>query len=330
MLPTLILLAAAATAAPRPLAMQTYRGADFTVPAKLSDMAATCELGTTILMPEGKPKAEVLFLHGSGPFDRYGTVPGGTAIYRELALVLAQQGIASVLFDKRTLYTACATAIDQRFLPEHFFEDALSVLNAAMASPVLAGLPLYVFGHSQGATFAVEMTARGMFAPRGLILAGGLGRFPIDATVIRQLKQNAAAQTDPGTRKAAMVETKKAEDFFQRLRLGSTRQNEAFLGAYSAFWKSMQEMTEKAVTSAAKVRSSVLVIHGGADAQVTKEDYATLQTAFTAARFVQSRLFDNVTHLLTVGAEPGVSRAVAAEVAGFIIQDLAAPQKTVP
>lgn len=300
-----------------------YRAVDISVPAKLSGLAATCDLGATIIYPEKhQPKAVTLFLHGSDPSDRAGTIPGGTAIYREIAVQLAQVEVASILFDKRTLYADCATKLDHRFLPEHLFEDALSVLNAAMARSELTGKSLYIFGHAQGATFALEMTARGMVSPRGMVLAAGHGRFPLDAKVIRNLKQLAYEQTRKDARKHAEAEIAAAEDFFQRLRRGNTRANESLLGAYAPFWRSWQEMTERTLPSAAKIKSAVLVLHGAADTLITTDDYQALTSAFTNARSTHARIFEHVTHHLTVGSQPGVARALNAEIAAWFKRDL--------
>jgi alpha-beta hydrolase superfamily lysophospholipase len=311
--------------------VQRFKGIDLTVPAKINGRGGLCDLGVSVSLPyEGRAKAVVLFLHGSGPMDRNGTIPGGTAIYRDLAVTLAEAGIASIRFDKRTIYTDCATRIDESFLPKDVFDDIITIHNATMAMPDLAGLPLYVFGHSEGATFAIEMTALGMLAPKGLILVGGLGRFPINATVMRQLKQHTAAQTDIAAKRQAAATTAKAEDFFARLKKGSVRSQEALLGAYSAYWKSLQDITERTASSAAKVTTSVLVLHGDADTQVTKEDYEALRGFFGSAKSTSSRLFANMTHLLTEGTASGVSRTFSSEVINWLEKELNTLGKPVP
>ena len=315
----------AGTASSQTQGSQRFRGIDLTVPAKINGRGGLCNLGVSVSVPyEGRAKAVVLFLHGSGPMDRNGTIPGGTSIYRDLAVTFAEAGIAAVRFDKRTVYTDCASRIDETFVPKDLFDDIIAVHNASMALPDLAGLPLYVFGHSEGSTFAIEMTALGMLAPKGLILVGGLGRFPINATVMRQLKQNTAAQTDLAAKKQAAAGAAKAEDFFARLQKGTVRSQEALLGAYSAYWKSLQDITVRTSSSAAKVTAPVLVLHGEADVQVTKEDYEALRGFFGAAKSVSSRLFSNMTHALTEGASAGVSKTFSSEVISWLEKDLSA------
>jgi alpha-beta hydrolase superfamily lysophospholipase len=311
--------------------VQRFKGIDLTVPAKINGRGGLCNLGVSVTLPyERRANAVVLFLHGSGPIDRNGTVPGGTAIYRDLAITLAEAGIASVRFDKRTVYTDCATRIDETFLPKDVFDDIITVHNATMALPDLAGLPLYVFGHSEGATFAIEMIALGMLAPKGLILVGGLGRFPINATVMSQLKQHTAAQTDLAAKKQAAATTAKAEDFFARLQKGTVRSQEALLGAYSAYWKSLQDITVRTASSAAKITAPVLVLHGDADKQVTKEDYEALRGFFGSAKSTSSRLFANMTHLLTEGAESVVSKTFSSEVITWLEKDVSTLGKPIP
>lgn len=302
---------------------ERYRGIDMIVASTVPGSAGICNIGATISLPFiDRPKAVVLILAGSGPVDRNGTLPGGTSMYRELAIRFADSGFAAIRFDKRTLYTDCATRIDESFIPSYFFEDTIAVLNAALATPELAGLPLYLLGHSQGANFAIEMTARGMLAPRGLILISGLGRFPVDASVIRQLKHTASSQSNKLAKRDAENVTKKAEDFFTRLRKGTTKSSESILGAYTGFWKELQEITEKTGASAAKIKSSVIILAGGEDHQVTKEDYEALRAAFSASKRVNSRLFENMSQWLTEGVDAGVSRALSSEIIQWLDQDL--------
>lgn len=303
---------------------ERYLGIDMIVASKVPGSAGTCSLGATVTLPARAPaKAVVLFLAGSGPMDRNGTIAGGTAMYRELAIRFADTGIASIRFDKRTLYADCATRIDESFIPSYFFDDTLAVLNATQATPELAGIPLYILGHSQGANFAIEMTARGMLAPKGLILIGGLGRFPVDATAIRQLKNTANSQSNKIAKRDAESVTKKAEDFFARLRKGTTKSRESILGAYSGFWKELQEISQKTGASAAKIKAPVLVLAGTEDNQVAREDYEALSGSFSSSKRVQSRIFENMTHLLTEGAKAGVSRALSSEIIQWIELDLA-------
>src|SRR5262249_49102198 len=60
------------------------------------------ELPGTLLLPKGRgPFPAVVFVHGSGPNDREEAV-GGTRVSRDLADGLADRGIASLRYEKRT------------------------------------------------------------------------------------------------------------------------------------------------------------------------------------------------------------------------------------
>ena len=70
------------------------------------------ELPGTLILPDGEgPFPVVVFVHGSGPSDRDETINGNKP-FKDLAEGLAEKGIASYRYDKRTYVYQKEAAMD--------------------------------------------------------------------------------------------------------------------------------------------------------------------------------------------------------------------------
>jgi pimeloyl-ACP methyl ester carboxylesterase len=114
----------------------------------------TGQIAGTLQLPaaaEAKPRV-ALIIAGSGPTDRDGNsalIPGRNDSLKMLAAALAEEGIASVRYDKRGLKASLAAGpaeSDLRF--ETFVEDAAAWVARLKADPRFASVA--VIGHSEG------------------------------------------------------------------------------------------------------------------------------------------------------------------------------------
>lgn len=133
----------------------------------------------TLLTPGGETRAAAVIIAGSGPTDRDGNNPLGVraASYRLLAEGLADEGVATLRYDKRGAgqsVAALGNEADLRF--EHMVDDALAFAIEARAR---TGLPcVWLIGHSEGTGVALMAVARDDERICGLVLLSGLGRRP--------------------------------------------------------------------------------------------------------------------------------------------------------
>lgn len=127
-------------------------------------------LPATLLLPStGKRVPVALLVHGSGPNDRDETV-GPNKVFRDLAIGLAKQGIATLRYEKRTRALAerfVATAGDWT-VDDEIVDDAVAALAQLAARNDLG--PVFVIGHSEGALFAPRIAQRA--ARQGIPLGG--------------------------------------------------------------------------------------------------------------------------------------------------------------
>lgn len=300
--------------------------------------AGVCGLGATLNLPD-QAVALVVFVHGSGAQNRDESIPGGPAPFRDIARALSARNVASLRFDKRSAVKACLPGITDPadrsrahpdLLTEHFLKDVEAAYRFAAAQA--GGIPVYVLAHSEGVNFVLELAARKRIAPAGLILLAGLGRYPIDATFLRQLRAALPKidealkdpRLDPETRRdleKARARTaawlSDGASFFQRIRSGEARKDDYYVGAYSGYWKDWIAMTDRAAETAAAAGKPSLLLQGGADANVTKDDFDALSAALKPAGGSAVYL-DGLDHLFLKPGSGQVDGAVPEAIASWL------------
>ena len=134
--------------------------------------AGTAPLSGTFTRPDlDGPVPAVLLITGSGPLDRdanWKRMRFDTS--RQLAVALAQAGVASLRYDKRGVG---ASPGDWRAVGLHDnIDDAIAALDALAAQDGIDPARLFVIGHSEGAVIAGAVAAaRPSLAGVGLISA---------------------------------------------------------------------------------------------------------------------------------------------------------------
>ncbi len=172
-------------------------------------------LAGTLVIPAHKSGVKVpgvLIVAGSGPVDRNGNE--GTAfvtnLYSQLADQLAQQGIASLRYDKRgagagTPYPllkdpnhptpAEVKAIQDFVAWDNYVGDARATLNYLQQQPEIDPARTALIGHSEGSIIVgqVAVMTQGLaHPPAALVLISAPGR-PIDVILREQIAHQLAA-----------------------------------------------------------------------------------------------------------------------------------------
>lgn len=136
-------------------------------------------LPAVITMPAGASAETpiVVMVHGSGALDRDETVMVNKP-FRDLAYLLAAQGIAALRYDKRTF--VYHTPVDN--MDDETITDALCALRTARG--VLN--KVYLLGHSLGAMLAPAIASRTEIPLQGVIMMAGPAR-DLEQVVRQQL-----------------------------------------------------------------------------------------------------------------------------------------------
>ncbi|PWK87643.1 alpha/beta hydrolase [Fulvimonas soli] len=257
-----------------------------------------------LTLPAGRgPFPAVLLVAGSGPQDRDETV-GPNKPFRDLAVGLAQAGIATLRYDKRSYAYGMRTATDSRVtVDDEVTDDALAALKLLAAQPGVDARRVFVLGHSLGGLMAPRIVQR---APRaaGAILLAAPERFGI-ATLERQVRY--IGQSGGAPQVALDAQLKSLAAARQAIDAADPAQPPAgrFAHAPASYWLSLRDYD--AVETAKSLRAPLLVLQGEADYQVIPaEGLERWRAAFAGDPRVRVRAYPGLSHLfMPAGRPPG-------------------------
>ncbi|HXY19051.1 MAG TPA: alpha/beta hydrolase [Gemmatimonadales bacterium] len=220
------------------------------------------------------PVPVVIILAGSGPTDRDGNSRLGltTDLYKKLAWDLAEQGIATLRYDKRGIGASPLAGTWDSVTFDDFARDAIAAARGLASDRRFSRVVM--LGHSEGASLATR--AANLGAPvAGVVMLAGMGR-PLTTVLREQVgPQLDSAQNAVFERTmAAYLASGPMPDVPADLRALFNPSARKFLQTESA--------TDPA-EEARRVRVPLLVIQGGMDIQVSVADAEALRAAHRGA-----------------------------------------------
>ncbi|MCR5679986.1 MAG: lysophospholipase [Prevotella sp.] len=229
-------------------------------------------LPATITLSGRSPQPPmVVMVHGSGALDRNETVMGNQT-FRDLARQLADRGISSLRYDKRSFVypSQPVSSMDD--------ETTLDAL-AAIALARTYSNKVYLLGHSLGAMMAPVIASRadkGQLS--GIIMLAATARPMLDV-VNEQLQHLASADTTTITTQTDIEQV-----------IGEVRRQ-------SPHYFEPQHQVETAQV----LSLPILVMQGGRDYQVTMADFQLWQQALGHRSNVTLLSFPDLNHLFLPG-----------------------------
>ena len=270
------------------------------------------------------PVPAVVMVHGSGPSNMDEKVMKLTP-FKDLAEGLAERGIASVRYDKRTFAHARKMKNTLATVREETIDDALLAVELLRQTPQVDSGRIFILGHSMGAMLAPRIDAEGADV-RGLIMMAGTP-YRLEEVVINQLGRSGSG--NPIIKGIVSLENKIFSKKFNGLYEMSDEEakKKKFAGGMSLYY--FKEMGRKTTVDYLLESSKpALIMQGGRDFQVlADDDFKKFKEMLGERGNTEFRLYPELNHcfvdaiydsILKASKEYGTERHIGGEVTGDI------------
>ena len=289
-------------------------------------------LGATLCLPEGGEGLPpvVVLVQGSGSSDRNEAVLQN-APFRDVAHGLAELGVATLRYDKRTfIYPECAgdTGLDIDIRGE-MLDDVNAAIDLMRTDGRVDGSRIFVLGHSLGGMMVPAIAAENPDLAGAISMAGSLRRL---WEIVYDQNQEAIAAYDavelPEAQRAtldAQVAQIEADMATFRGGIDGLSDDALLLGVPARYWKSLEQYAGDHFID--QIDLPLLILQGDADFQVYADvDYPLWQEALAGRDNVSFCLYEGLNHLMmpTQGLRDTTEYVTPSHVREDVIADIAA------
>lgn len=256
------------------------------------------KLNGMLTLPRGVERPPVVVLQqGSGPSNMNEQVGlGGNMPFADLAHGLAERGVASIRYDKRS-YTYPEDMV-YADVNDEYLDDAADAVRLAAEDGRVDANRLFLLGHSEGGMVGPEIARRN---PRicGFISLAGTPRRLEDILLEQTRKMlDGAAGLSKEQRRGQLAAVEQAVRQIKALE--EHGQNSLILGASADYWRSLNAIDTPAL--ARQLAIPMLIMQGGEDFQVLAAvDYKLWQEILAGREDVAFRLYPQLNHLFMRG-----------------------------
>lgn len=274
----------------------------------------------TLTRPIGKANYPlVILIHGFGPSDRDLSVFANKP-FQDIAWALAQAGIASFRYDKRTYIRENESDISSFTVYEETINDAVSATNMAKELGGVDPNRIYVLGFSQG----------GYLTPRIAELLPDATGYILVSSPAEHIKNYLKEQYEYLAMEDGQISLFE-HDLINQISvdidmLGKPSQipdDVKVQGFYKDYWIDLNAYNPVQVAS--KITVPVLLIHGERDYQVTKKQFNLWQDIFLESENWTFKSYPELNHFMMKGEGNSYSSEYKEEnyVDQQVIQDIA-------
>ena len=262
-----------------------------------------------LTLPDGDgPFPGVVLVHGSGSSNMDEKV-GKLTPFKDLAEGLAQRGVASIRYDKRSFAHGLKMVLDKKnpiTVREETIEDVLLAASLLRADSRIG--PVFLAGHSMGAMLAPRIECSGGdFA--GLILLAGTPR-RLEEVLLEQTAEAVAAMKG-FTRKIGqkqLDQLRKTFDGLYDLTDEEARKKKLGGGTTAYYFKEMGQPTVAEWLE--KTRKPMLILQGEQDVQVKAAvDFARYRQLLGDRENVTFRLYPGLNHAFVTAISDSIADA---------------------
>lgn len=274
-------------------------------------------LDAVLTMPKtsGKPPV-VIMIQGSGPSDKDETI-GPNKPFADIAHGLAQRGVASFRFDKRT-FSYPEEFNENPTIQGEVLADAALAVKQMKADKSLGNV--YILGHSLGGMMAPQI-ARENPDVAGVIILAGSPRGLEDIMYDQNMAVLETADLSQSQKEEALQIVNESVNAIKNLQPGDT--GDVF-GVPASYWISLNEIDTP--TIADRLSIPIFIMQGDADFQVSVEnDYNAWKELLDGKDNVSFKLYNGLNHLFmpSTGAMDATEYEEASVVDPQVIEDIA-------
>ena len=254
-------------------------------------------LNGKIVLPDNlsEPVPAVVFVHGSGSSNMDEKVMKLTP-FKDLAEGLAEHGIASLRYDKRSFaHGRKMLKKGNLTVKEEVIEDAVFASEMLKNDQRIDSGKIFIIGHSMGAMLAPRIDAEGGNFCGMILMAGTLDT--LEGVLFRQLSEMKKGKSKIMSWVASAQEKKFKKSFEGLYELSDEEAKKRnYAGGVTLYY--FKEMGEhRAADYLEKTEKPVLVMQGSRDLQVNAEkDFCEYRRSFGSRDNFSFRLYDGLNH----------------------------------
>lgn len=255
------------------------------------------KLGANIAFGDTTKKKSplVIFVHGSGPNDRDATI-GPNKIFRDMAQGLAQQGIVSLRYDKRTYAYQFDSKVlnDSLTIYEETINDAIDAINISKEFTFIDTANIFIIGLSQGAMCAPKIAELYPKIKGILMLAA-----PANSLFVVLPEQiEFQAKLDGVITDKEQMNLTSVKWMINKIidpNLNYKTPKALLMGIHPKYWKSFLNYNQ--VETAKKLTLPILILNGERDVQVLISEFQLWQKELMGKTHVQFKSYALADHL---------------------------------
>ncbi|MFE8701773.1 serine aminopeptidase domain-containing protein [Cytobacillus sp. FJAT-54145] len=314
-----------------------YQSPSYDHPETYNENAITIGEGAfatpgTLTMPKGEgPFPVIVLVHGSGPNDQDSTIYG-LKPFRDIAVGLAKEGIATIRYEKRTREHPIKATINKKFsIYEETVEDALLAVEFAKSVDKVNSKEIYVLGHSQGGYALPKLiNADKNDMVKGVISVSAPNQ-EFHELIIWQYEEQLKRLEKSGAPAEVIKQQKQAIEMQKMMfaDIDNPKYSKDNLPPQLNYW--WYDLKDYIPADVAKDQTKpMLMLQGNKDIQVPGSHLDSWKSALSNREDVQYKLYPNMTHVLfNFDGEPtGQEYALPNNVAPELIQDITSWVKT--
>ena len=264
-----------------------------------------------LTLPEGSgPFPAVVLVHGSGSSNMDEKV-GKLTPFKDIALGLAQRGVAVIRYDKRSFTHGLKMVLDKKHpitVREETIDDALLAAQLLRSDSRIDPDRVFLLGLSMGAMLAPRIECSGGDF-RGLILLAGSPR-RLEEIMLDQMAEAMAGMTGFAKNIAGKQRDKFAKLFEGLYDLTDEEAKAKKVGGGTTLYY-FKEMGQPTVADwLARTRQPMLVMQGEMDVQAKAEvDFALYRELLSGRENVTFRLYPGLNHAFVPARSDSIADA---------------------